>query len=172
MDTQNAATGDGQTERACPLCGAAKPEQSRLFESDGWTVVQCKVCAMVFLENPPSYEAVAQDFAWDQSRDRESVQRREREPWLHAVQHVLRPIRDAFRKDKVSALMRRYCQDGEFIDIGCGTGKRLERRLPDVPRNIRPFGIEIEPVAAAAAAERFRKLGGDAICQPAIEGMR
>jgi ribosomal protein L37AE/L43A len=83
---------ENHSQRACPLCGAF--ERKNLFPRDGWDIVKCSRCSMVFLGNPPlAYDAQAADRDWVTDHTRETSRRTNSRPVLTFLSRLTRPLR-------------------------------------------------------------------------------
>lgn len=138
------------------------------MQEGSWNLVRCAACPMVYLANPPAYEALTEDHAWEASKTSEREKRVKREPVLHWAQARIKPLRQRLRPDRLRDLAVRFGFAGNVMDVGCGTGSRTLKKLPE---GITPFGVEIEPGPAAEAHRRFEKLGGRVESAPATEGL-
>ena len=110
----------------CPICDATA--RQAVLNSGGWCVDRCRECGMVYLSNPPAYDRLTNEFAWSSSYQGQRQSRRAREPFLHAIQDVIRPIRDRFRPDRLSDLFKAFQMTGQILDLGCGSGRHLLTR--------------------------------------------
>ncbi|MFM7832754.1 MAG: hypothetical protein ACKPJD_13240, partial [Planctomycetaceae bacterium] len=52
-------------ELLCPILGRVTRVRPTAFRSGEWQVVQCEETGFVFLANPPSYEALTSEHAWE-----------------------------------------------------------------------------------------------------------
>jgi SAM-dependent methyltransferase len=135
-------------QRACPLCGAY--ERTRVFEREGWDVVQCGRCEMVFIGNQPlAYDAQAADHDWVEDHTKEASRRKTDRPVLMFFSRLTRPLlRDATTRQFEHAIHWR--RGGKLLDLGCGDG----RTLALAARRFDVTGIELSPRAAASARAR------------------
>ena len=156
--------------RRCPLCDRDNSGAPPLpYAEPPWQIKQCAGCGLVYLENPPPYESLEKDFAWEQTWAAEKQLRRQREPllyWLAAATDFFR--RQVFKRDKLTPLARRYLRCGPILDVGCGDGCALDR----LPPEFIPHGIEVSKTLHALADARFRSRGGRCIRADALSGMR
>lgn len=153
----------------CPVCGTYNQDAPNLPHSQGpWNLKQCKTCGMVYLENAPSYEALADDFEWDKTFHAESDRRAAENPVARKLTRKLKAsVQKATKRDKLMALMAEYVAPGPVLDVGCAGGHTF-RTLP--PQYI-PFGIEISPVLAAQANALFAPRGGTVVQADALTGL-
>lgn len=157
------------TWRGCPLCDAdnravAPTRYSRL----PWLIKQCGQCAMHYLENPPGYAALEQEYAWERTSTVEAVERRRREPWLHRLGAVARGISPGqLMRPKIARLVDRFVGQGRLLDVGCGKGRVGVIVGPAYV----PFGIEISRQLAEQADGNFRAQGGRVVQSDALQGL-
>lgn len=159
--------------RACPVCDADNSGGSpHRFSRDAWTLRECPACGLVYLENPPAYEALEDEFAWEQTYEAERARRREGRRLYYLLSDSLKAIKiiarggNIYRKEK--RIIGRHVLPGRILDIGCGDGC-VFRNLPD---GMTPFGVEVSPHLARLAGEACEPLGGSVVQAPAIEGVQ
>ncbi len=137
------------TYRTCPSCGGDDARRIPAYSPDGWNVVECKSCGFAYLQNPPPYTALVEDFAWEKTH----IERREtrRGP----VSRAARAVRAALglKGRRSTEMFTRLFGPGRVLDIGCGGGEWLG------PPMI-PYGIEVSRVLCAAADTRMKAAGG------------
>ncbi len=150
--------------RACPHCGTQASNPLQAYSSPPWAVVECAGCGFVYLKNPPDYEALSVDFAWEKTRAAEKKRRSQQSPVVMWLDRATRWRLSLMRKNLLDYVAERY-PGGSVLDVGCGEG----RRLPDT---FVPFGIEISKGLAAEADKRMRARGGYAVHAPAVEGVK
>lgn len=63
--------------------------------------------------------------------------------------------------------MRGYIKKGNVLYVGCGIGHRVIQWSTEIV----PFGIEIEPDAAAKSDVLFSERGGRVVCAPGPDGV-
>jgi SAM-dependent methyltransferase len=150
--------------RPCPACAASAARHLPAFDRDHWRIVACDGCGFVYLANPPGYDALVDDFAWEKTFEREAEYRRRTRPVSTRLSHATRWRLGLFGRsvDRVAALMG----DGKVLDIGCGPGNEA------FMRDCTPYGIEISRALFARADGRMRARGGHAVHAPAIEGLK
>lgn len=167
--------------RDCPLLERPTGTRALPYAPEPWRLRQCLESGFVFLENPPGYDALRDEYAWERSLARESQARREAEPRLHAASAAFGGFRrDVLRRNKVVSLGRQILARTHevplhVIDVGCGAGLQLERLIGELPparaRAVLPQGIELSPALAAEAAGRLARLGGNCLNATALEGL-
>jgi SAM-dependent methyltransferase len=155
----------GATElRCCPQCDSDKRESLSAYSSGDWKVVACGDCGFVYLSNPPKYERLVDEFAWEKTRDAEVKRRRANRPIRKWLDERTRWRSNLFRPSAASQL-RKMFPVGPILDVGCGAGRKI-------PEPFTPFGIEISRSLAADAQDYMGPRGGRAIHAPALEGIR
>ncbi|MGH9509700.1 MAG: class I SAM-dependent methyltransferase [Terriglobales bacterium] len=130
---------------------------------------QCAGCGLVYLENPPPQQELETDLAWEKTFHEERQRRREREPVFQRLGAVVNFLRmRVFKRDRLSALARRYFPPGRILDVGCGDGSALAR----LPAGYVPFGIEVSKELHRLAEEKLSPRGGRCLRADALSGMR
>jgi len=155
---------DSKDLRCCPQCDSDAHEVLPAYSSGAWKIVACGDCGFVYLRNPPKYERLVDEFAWEKTRHAEVKRRRKNRPirkWLDEKtrwrSNLLRP--------SPSRQLRRMFPPGRILDVGCGAGREL-------PEPFVPFGIEISRTLAAQTQDYMGPRGGKAIHAPALDGIR
>jgi SAM-dependent methyltransferase len=150
-------------ERSCPQCDGTAARPLPQFSTAEWRIVACSACGFVFLQNPPAYERLVSEFAWEKTSAAETVRRAETRPMLTRLDQKTRWRRGLFRQSR-PALYLSLFKPGPVLDVGCGEGRA-------VPPPFVPYGIEISENLFRQAARRMRARGGDAIHAAAAEGI-
>jgi uncharacterized C2H2 Zn-finger protein len=90
--------------RPCPLCGAL--ERKLVFPRDGWHVVECSACEMVFIgDKPLNYSAQATEHDWVQDYETEVSRREKKRPLLMFLSRLTRPLKkDATERQFLHAI--------------------------------------------------------------------
>ncbi len=153
-----------QVTRACPQCKERGADELAEYSKGFWRVVKCGQCDFVYLANPPEYEELSSDFAWEKTRTAEAQRRKADYPLRSAIDRATRARTSLFRSDFQSKLLK-FFRPGRVLDVGCGSGRKVS--APFVP-----FGVEISEALAADADASMRKHGGYAVHAPAIDGVR
>lgn len=138
------------THRHCPCCASDRGRKLDAYSPDIWVLVACEKCDFVYLQNPPPYEALIDDFAWEKTHALRSDRRKAR-----PLSRLNRRVRSALglHSHHTPEKFRRIFGEGRVLDIGCGDSGRI--RAPLVP-----FGIEISAALQQAADARMRAEGG------------
>jgi len=155
------------------------------YSRDGWIIVECPETGMVYLQNPPDYTQLVDEFAWEKQFKEERARRRAREPIASFISSVIKKLRGKLRKkeriETVSEhILERLLANGKatlnVVDVGCGSGEKLVRIANHMngerPALIKGIGIEISQAQAAEANTSLEKIGGYCIHNSAIEGLK
>ncbi|RED11779.1 class I SAM-dependent methyltransferase [Pontivivens insulae] len=136
--------------RPCPSCTSAEANTLPAFSQDEWRVAECTSCRFVYLTNPPSYDALVEEFAWEKqiAEVSEAKPRKGGRSAVAKMRAGLRSLRPT-RSEKFLKLLG----GGKVLDIGCGGGHRMEP--PFVP-----YGIEISKAQYQMSDELMRSRGG------------
>ena len=146
-----------------------------------WVVRRCEASGLVFLENPPGYESLQSDLAWEVTWQREADKRAADEPALYAMSTAAKRFRHRVLKrnkvaDLATAIVRASASDEvRMLDLGCGEGQLLGQvmdRLPEAVRGrCRPFGVEISNELARRSSAALAPYGGRCVHASALEGL-
>lgn len=130
---------------------------------------QCATCNFVYLRNPPGYEALAVEHAWEREHEDRDVRMRKEYPVSRAISKAWRKFyRLVIKKpNKLAARINDWFPAGPVVDIGCGSGDYLAS-LPD---RYQPCGIEISEELARQSRERLAGRSGEIHNKSAIDGM-
>lgn len=150
--------------RSCPHCDGTSHAILTAYSSGDWKIAACGDCGFVYLRNPPKYERLMDEFAWEKTRDVEAKRRRTSRPIRKWVDERTRWRSSLFRPS-FARQIRKMFPPGRILDVGCGAGR-------DVPEPYVPFGIEISRALAAEAQDSMKPRGGYVIHAPALEGIR
>lgn len=154
----------------CPICRTANFDQPPHPDSESpWMLKQCAKCGMLYLENPPAYEALEEEMAWERTYAQETETRRRRNPVLYKLGRMPKALVQAlFKRDKLVTLARKYFAPGRVLDVGCGAGYTLDR----LPPSYIPCGIEISAELSNRASQRFTPRGGFVVQADALSGLK
>ena len=155
---------------ACPVCGVVNVDAPVLeYSQSPWNLKQCRNCGMVYLENPPSYEQLEEDLAWEKTFVAETAQRRKRNPFLYKLGRLPKAmIQKLFKRDKLLSLASKYMEPGPILDVGCAGG----HTLAGFPESYIPYGIEISHELSQRAAQVFGPRGGAVLQSDALTGLK
>lgn len=167
MKENTAMHGTELLHRVCPLCDYDNNAEEVLIRNFSWNLKKCAQCGFVYIEDVPLYEALQESFSWQQSWRREKERRQQEEKALHKVQDILRSTIKKFKRDKLTDFVHGYIKKGNVLYVGCGVGHRVKHWSTEII----PFGIEIEPEAAAKSDVLFSKRGGRVVCAPGLDGV-
>jgi 2-polyprenyl-3-methyl-5-hydroxy-6-metoxy-1,4-benzoquinol methylase len=134
--------------RPCPLC-AALPRRT-LYQRDGWNIVRCEACSMVFLDGQMNYETQRDDHDWIDDYEKETARRTKKNPVLLAFSNLVKKTRPETNQ-RLLAQTTRWISSGKLIDFGCGDGSFLARAA----QQFDVFGIELSPRLAERARQKI-----------------
>ena len=156
--------------RDCPLCGADNHAQpASRYSQAPWELKTCAACRFVYLENPPGYTELEENFAWEKTSAAEEARRDAERPLAKRFSRAFRHFRQrVLKRDKLSTLLFQQLPRGKVLDIGCGGGGVLARLPTD---RYQPHGIEISRALAAAANALAQARGGRVVQANAIAGL-
>ncbi len=159
------------TWRHCPQCGTGNASETPLrYSHEEWLLKQCGTCAFVYLENPPAYEALETDLAWERVGKKERLERvYRRRPVRSMASRTVRVLRSrlAVRANPLLRRVERWFPAGPVVDIGCGRGDKLA----SLPERFQLMGIEISQERAREARQRLSARGGVVHQIPALDGL-
>jgi len=114
---------DNPSLRNCPACASKNATVESAYSPSPWQVAACDPCGFVYLRNPPGYEALKEDFAWEKTYEA----KKESSSGSTALSPLVRRIRNSLGmyRDKTQSY-RRWFNDGDVRDIGCGGGGRIK----------------------------------------------
>ena len=153
------------TLRVCPNCEGAAATALPQYSRDGWDIVQCDSCALIYLQNPPAYEALEEEFAWENTYAQEDARREKKRGPLKKFAASMRNLSYRIKGDRTGYFLK-LLGPGKVLDIGCGDAIRLSS--PYIPH-----GIEISKGLHARADEKMRALGGYCVhgCNLRVDGV-
>ncbi|MDH4061017.1 MAG: class I SAM-dependent methyltransferase [Aquincola sp.] len=168
--------------RVCPL--AERATATDLIEGLApapWVVRRCRETGFVFLENPPGYDSLKSELAWEVTWQREADARAAAEPTLYALSTKVKSFRKkVVKRHKVAnlatALVRRCASDPiRLLDLGCGSGQLLGLVMDRLPRDVRarchPYGIELSNELARRSSDALAPYGGRCVHASALDGL-
>src|ERR1700722_10977424 len=137
-----------QVTRPCPLCESL-PRRT-LYQRDGWNIVRCDKCSMVFLDGPMNYETQRDDHDWIDDYEKQPARRTQKHPLVLALSKVVKKTRPETNQ-RLLAQTTRWKRFGKLIDFGCGDGSFLARAA----QQFDVFGIELSPRLAERARQKI-----------------
>ena len=149
-------------QRRCPACNRDAPSHLRAYSPPEWDVARCEGCGFVYLRNPPPYEALEEEFAWE--RTFPEKRRKGGSTPLSGVNRKLRAAVGLKGGRRTDDWLAGWIGGGRVLDIGCGA--RVRVRPPVVP-----YGIELSRQLHARADEQMRRSGGFCVHAPGAEGI-
>lgn len=174
-------------KRDCPL--AERSTATDVIEGLApapWVVRRCRETGFVFLENPPGYESLKEDLAWQVTYRRESQQRAAAEPIRYTLSRWAKHLRrNVAKRHKVAdmtlalaaqaAAGRPDAEPVHLVDVGCGWGELLglvmERMPPALRQRCVPHGIELSTELARLSNEALAPFVGHCEHANAVDGM-
>ena len=172
--------------RENPLTESSTPTRMTPYSRDPWKIVECTETGMVYLANPPDYESLVEEFAWEKTYAAEKDSRKKREPVVaflsgavKALRRKIRP-RDRIVTEACAALVRLNAKTGEsrplIADVGCGIADKSVAiaELSQARDQIHPLpvGIEISRGQAKVVEEVLAPFQGYCLQDSAIEGLK
>lgn len=149
-------------QRACPLCGGAHATPLPQYSRDRWVVGACDACGFVYLTNPPGYDALVEEFAFEKTFAAQKKASRGSTPWS-PVNRALRAATGTRGRNRTRRFVR-WFDGGKVLDIGCGDGGM-------VPEPMVPFGIELSRALWELADAKMRARGGYCVHAPGADGI-
>lgn len=148
--------------RDCEVCASQQRRPLPALSPQEWPLVACGRCGFVYLAKVPTYDALAEEYAWE--RTSAAVTEQRKKTFLGRLAAATRwrmklgVAQDRLRRDRVLAV------SGNVLDIGCGGGCR-------VPPGPTPFGIEVSRALAEHARPEFEARGGFVVNAAAVDGL-
>jgi SAM-dependent methyltransferase len=156
--------------RSCPLCGTDNRAQSASPYSEApWNLKNCTACGFVYLENPPSYVELEEDFAWEKTSAAEESRRDAERPLAKRISRAFKHFRQkVLKRDQLTTLLSSHLERGKVLDVGCGGGGVFLRLPKD---RYEPHGVEISRVLSVQADALAKARGGHVVQGNAIAGL-
>jgi SAM-dependent methyltransferase len=157
-------------------------ETKRLpYAPEPWILRECLETGLVYLENPPAYEAFVEDFAWETTKALEAERRAADEPLFYAVRLRFKQLRvSMLNRNKVVDLARECIVRMPnrallIVEPGCGNAVNLIRLMKELPANVRSrcftVGIELSKRLSEESARSLAAFGGHCIPSDALSGL-
>jgi SAM-dependent methyltransferase len=171
-------------KRINPILQKATATRPSRYSRDPWRLVECLETGFVFLENPPGYSELKEDFAWEKTQAQESERRTRDEPIFSAASEIIgkarRPDRGVPKVEREAlrflASYKARTPPLRVLDVGCASGQKALRIAAKMRGEhgvaVEPIGIEVSDVLAHHAQRNLAEYGGYAIHAPAIEGLQ
>ena len=147
-----------------------------------WILVRCKSTNFHFIANPPEYDQLSNEFAWEKTLISESERRHKDEKFVSLasdlakkVKFFLNPNRDKMFELAFRVLVNENTDRLQILDVGCGNGKKMVgfcERFEQFGVEVTPFGVEVSTVLSEESNERFARFGGRVIENNAIDGIK
>lgn len=155
------------------------------YSKDEWIIVECPQTGMIYLQNPPDYSQLVDEFAWEKQFSDEKTRRKSQQPVMSFLSESIKKVRGIFRKkEKIETVTEQvlaniYKQTSKpvlnVVDIGCGTGMKLLNIASTIEQQfsfkIKPIGIELSQVQAQEAGAHLAPVNGECIHDFAINGL-
>ncbi|HWQ03521.1 MAG TPA: class I SAM-dependent methyltransferase, partial [Candidatus Nitrosotenuis sp.] len=120
-----------------------------MFSRDGWDVVRCAACAMVYLAQEISYDTQRAEHDFEESYEKERARRRARHPVLAAISRLTRKLKPDIGARLLSKTLN-WADSGRLVDFGCSDGKFLIHAVAF----FEVTGVELSPRMAEQARQR------------------
>ena len=92
-------------KRVSPILEREEATEVLDYAPEPWILRRCIESGLVYLENPPDYEAFVEDFAWDKTYRKTAEERREAEPFLYGLSSMVKRFRHRIlKRNKVKSL--------------------------------------------------------------------
>lgn len=170
-------------KRINPILQKATATRPSRYSREPWRLVECLETGLVFLENPPDYSELNDDFAWEKTQAQEAERRVREEPIFAAASDLIgkarRPDRGVPKVEREAlrflASYKAPTRPVRVLDVGCASGQKALRIAAKMRREhgvqVAPIGIEVSDALAAHAQRNLAEYGGYAIHAPAIAGL-
>ncbi len=169
-------------KRVCPLLERETKTVAIDVAPQPWVVRQCAETGLVYLENPPGYDSLKSELAWEVTSRREAQARAAAEPAVYAMSTAAKTFRrEVMKRNKVADLATaivRSCDSPQIhlLDLGCGEGRLLGTVMDRLPADVRarcvPHGVEISNELARQSAAALAPYGGRCVHAAALDGLR
>jgi SAM-dependent methyltransferase len=169
------------THRVCPILERETKTKVLDYAPDPWVLRECLETGLVYLENPPDYAQLQENFAWEVTYQQEVERRAKAEPVSYALRTKFKMFRSRYlSRDKIgsltiAALTNSTAKELTLLELGCSTAYNMTRVMnclpPDVASRCTPIGIEISKKLAAAADANLKPFGGQCFFDNALNGL-
>ncbi len=155
-------------KRVSPLLNKQTEVLNLDLAPDPWKIVKCLETGFVYLENPPGYEALEEEFSWDKTWENLAETKKIAEPIRYRFSQIFKNFRHNYlKRDKIRDILlkeisKRRNQSSIFLlDVGCGAGNALASYISDTSLECQnkciPNGIEISKSLSKEAASKYKK---------------
>lgn len=169
------------THRVCPILERETKTKLLDYAPEPWVLRECLETGLVYLENPPDYAQLQENFAWEVTYQQEVERRAKAEPVSYALRTKFKMFRSRYlSRDKIggltiAALAESKAKDLTVLELGCAEAKNLTRVMHCLPADIAsrctPIGIEISKKLAADADQNLKPFGGSCFFDNALSGL-
>jgi SAM-dependent methyltransferase len=142
------AGAEAPAARKCPLCAGL--DRTTLAERNGWQIVECATCEMVFIGNEISYAEQSAEHDWLDDYPKEMDRRKEKHPVLLFLSRYTRRLRPETNA-RLLKQSRRHRKQGKLVDFGCGDASFMER----ASKYFEVTGIELSARLAEMSRRRM-----------------
>jgi len=167
-------------KRVSPILERETKTELLNLAPEPWKILKCLETGIVFLENPPGYEALKEEFAWEKTYQSEVESKKSAEPLRYKVSSFAKEYRHkVLKRNKVKDLSKKCILKKEdqnniqLLDVGCAEGGALETIISELPSSFHskciPNGIEISAELANKAKINAKR--GIWVHNNAVNGM-
>lgn len=167
--------------RVSPILERETDTKLLTYAPEPWILRQCLETGLVYLENPPAYEAFVEEFAWEATKAQESKRRAADEPLFYAFRSRFKQMRVAMLNRNKVVDMARECvlqlpdRPLLVVEPGCGAAINLVRLMQELPKLARTrcltVGIELSKKLAEVSGHELAPWGGHCISADALSGL-
>jgi SAM-dependent methyltransferase len=139
------------TYRPCPSCDGTASTILDAYSPDPWEVAACDGCDFTYLRNPPAYEALEEDYAWEKTYAEKKTKSKGSTSLSPAIRNLRGKLGLTQRSQHEN--FRKWFNDGHVIDIGCGDAGLIQPPMTG-------YGIELSTALHKKADKSMRAKGG------------
>lgn len=145
--------------RNCPACASEDAATLAAYSPEAWNVAACASCGFVYLRNPPDYEALKEESAWEKTYEIKKAASRGSTVFSPLARRIRNGL--SMYRDKTKSFGR-WFNDGHVLDIGCGWGQHIKAPMT-------PYGIELSTNLHQISDKVMRARGGYCLFGPGAE---